>query len=687
MWKARGVFGALLLCQCVTAIIGASAIALGAGSALAQEPSDDPNTTEGWAWPRIKRGEVADFNARCETPALNPRDDKDARWSDDCRKLSIDFLRDLLTTRAPWREAIPFAGIQIKGARIVGDVLDLENAKLIRSISILDSRIEAAIKLVRARTDSLIALDGSLMNGSFDAYGLHIDSDLSFNGTVFKNEVNLSGAKIDGSVDLAGAGVDGKLDASQARIGGYLSMNSDEQNKASFNEVDLVDAKVAGQLTMYGASFNGTLSASLLRVGGNLVAASVGQYRTRFQKVFLLSAEVAGSVMLAGVRFDDGLEAGSLRVGGELSMTGTPENKASFKKVDLTAAKVGGNVLMSGASFDGALEASLLQVGGIMGTKQSSFKGVNLTGAKVTGNIVMIGASFDGALNAEALQVGGDLLMNDGHYADKIVMVLVHVGRDLNLRGASLGDLDLSGASIAGALKLGRTQQATPEKSGTLDLRNAHAGNLEAAQEGAWPPNGQLRLAGFTFGHLGGDRGVEARKQKTGFWDNWLRLDPDYSPTPYTQLAAAFTSSGDRDAAEDIRYLGRERQREAACKDGLRGSCVLQTVLGSVAGYGIGSHTFVVVWWVLAFWVAGALLLWFTVPAAKHHGAVWCCCASLAQLLPVIRISKELTDFFDDPGRTRLKGWQVFVFSALGLVGFLLGGILLVAVSGLTHSS
>jgi hypothetical protein len=246
MWKARGVFGALLLCQCVTAIIGASAITLGAGSALAQEPSDDPNTAEGWAWPRIKRGEVADFNARCETPALNPRDDKDARCSDDCRKLSIDFLRDLLTTRAPWREAIPFAGIQIKGARMVGDVLDLENANLIRSISILDSRIEAAIKLVRARTDSLIALDGSLMNGSFDAYGLHTDSDLSFNGTVFKNGVNLSGAKIDGSVDLAGAGVDGKLDASQARIGGYLSMNSDEQNKASFNEVDLVDAKVCG---------------------------------------------------------------------------------------------------------------------------------------------------------------------------------------------------------------------------------------------------------------------------------------------------------------------------------------------------------------------------------------------------------------------------------------------------------
>jgi len=171
-------------------------------------------------------------------------------------------------------------------------------------------------------------------------------------------------------------------------------------------------------------------------------------------------------------------------------------------------------------------------------------------------------------------------------------------------------------------------------------------------------------------------------------WDNWARLDPDYSPASYAQLATAFTNSGDRDAADDIRYLGRERQREAACEGTWpRGSCFLQTVLGSIAGYGIGTYTFKVLPWVLVFWLAGAALLWWTVPAAKHNGAIWCCCASLAQLLPVITINKELTEFFNDPGRIRLRGWQVFVFSALSLVGLALGTILLVAVSGLTHSS
>ena len=59
----------------------------------------------------------------------------------------------------------------------------------------------------------------------------------------------------------------------------------------------------------------------------------------------------------------------------------------------------------------------------------------------------------------------------------------------------------------------------------------------------------------------------------------------------------------------------------------------------------------------------------------------------LAQLLPVFPINKELSDFFNDPERKSLKGWQVFVFSALGVVGLALGAILLIAVSGLTQNS
>jgi hypothetical protein len=58
---------------------------------------------------------------------------------------------------------------------------------------------------------------------------------------------------------------------------------------------------------------------------------------------------------------------------------------------------------------------------------------------------------------------------------------------------------------------------------------------------------------------------------------------------------------------------------------------------------------------------------------------------SLTRLLPVIEVNKEFTDFFNDPYRQRLTGWQSFIFSLIGLVGWVLGAILIAAVSGLTQ--
>jgi cytoskeletal protein CcmA (bactofilin family) len=603
MCRLHGAFVALSRRPCLTALFSALVLWLGAGllaQVSARASYDDVKTAEGWAWSKIKRGEIANFNDRCRTPILDPAKDDDARWRNKCRRLSAHFLQDLLT-RAPWREATPYDGITVVGARIVGGI-NLENATLLRSVKILTSRIEDGLSLRGARTNSLISLDFSTVNGDFYAHGLRSDSNLFMRyGAVFKKSVRLLGANIDGDIEMTGATVEDTLYSQALRLGGNLFMD-----QANFKKVLLRGAKITGQVAMVGSRFDGELDADSLQVGLSLLMNSEVKKQTSFKEVILRDATIKGNASLDGSVFHDGLDAGSLRVNGNLSMRE----------------------------------------------------------AQCSGNSVYLG--------------------------------FAHVGGNLDLSGANLEILHLMGAAIVGELKLGEPGKPAVWKGpngqhGGLNLYNAHTGYLVDVMD-AWP--GFLALEGFSFDHVGGflgNSGQEMRERGMDWWDGWARLDPHYSPTPYAQLAAIFTSMGDRDAANDIRYLGRERERETTCEKAWRGegwgTCLLQTALGSVSGYGIGSHTFVVVPWVLLFSVAGAALLWWTVPAAKQNGAIWCFCASLAQLLPMFPINKELTEFFNDPERKRLKGWQIFLFSALGVIGLALGAILIIAVSGLTQSS
>jgi hypothetical protein len=201
----------------------------------------------------------------------------------------------------------------------------------------------------------------------------------------------------------------------------------------------------------------------------------------------------------------------------------------------------------------------------------------------------------------------------------------------------------------------------------------------------AWPSEGHLHLDGFAFTRLGGfagDTGLEMRRRGMAWWDVWIRRDPGYSLMPYEQLAAALLAVGDRAAADEIRFLSRVRQHETEKE---WRPWLFSGFLRYAAGFGIGDYTFRVLYWVIGISALGALYLWTCVRAARAHGPIWCFGASLHRLLPVIEINKEFSEFFDDPGRARLTGFQTFVFSAIGMAGWVLGAILVAAVSGLTQ--
>jgi uncharacterized protein YjbI with pentapeptide repeats len=418
----------------------------------------------------------------------------------------------------------------------------------------------------------------------------------------------------------------------------------------------------------------------------------------------IANSRIEGEIDLRHARTDSLIRLNRSLMNGEFSADGMHSESSLFLRdstvfksdVRLVGAKIDGTVTLTGASFEGTLNADKLQVGESLlmrsdDTNMASFKDVDLSGAKIAGQIDMIGAFFGGTLDAESLQVGKDLLMRLVYCAQETNLSFAHVGGNLDLRGASLAGLDLSSASIVRDFRLGGSHTPTGWKGKNgepkaLNLSNAHIGNLADAKY-AWPDQGHLHLNGFRFDHLGGFAGEtepEMRDRGMGWWDNWARLDPDYSPAPYAQLAAALTNAGDRDAADEIRYLGRVRERET--ENGW-GSYIWSGALQYVAGFGIGAYKFRVLWWVLGISLLGALYLRTVVQWVRdeNHGLIWCFGASLSRLLvgilPVVEMNKEFTEFFYDPERNRLTGLQSFIFLTMGYMGWLLSTIVIIAVS------
>jgi hypothetical protein len=284
-------------------------------------------------------------------------------------------------------------------------------------------------------------------------------------------------------------------------------------------------------------------------------------------------------------------------------------------------------------------------------------------------------------------KIGSSVDLQGAVATEAINMAFARIGGNLDISGTTLGELNLFGASIAGELRLGNldrpplAMQWLSERGepGRLILRNTTVANLTDTKY-AWPQEGYLYLDGFSFARLGSHAG-EARARSMKEWDEWIRRDRDYSPVPYEKLTAALVAAGDRDAADEMRYLGRVRQHESE-RNWV--SWISSGFLRYVAGFGIGHYTFIVLIWVFSITVLGGLYLWKCVPETSLHGRIWCCGATLNRLLPVIEINKEFTEFFNDPRRERLTHRESFAFSLIGIVGWLLGLILIAAVAGLT---
>jgi len=601
---------------------------------------DELAPSEAWAWGQIRAGTVADFNAHFDK-TLDPSDPEG--WGDN-RKLGAGFLRRIFF-EPTYRDEIPVEGVRIVGA-FLPDGQILRAVRLDKHVSLERCLSEKTIDFEGLQTESFLSVDGSRVvattdPASINLAGAHVEKELSLGkGATFEGDVILVGAKIDGQLILMGSTFEQIVNANGLRVGQGLFMNKGTTFKG---EVVLATAKIGGLLTMRGATFSQKLEATSLQVGGDL----------------LMDEEAT---------FDGDVNLLSAKIGGHLSMVGSIFGKS----VAVTGAQVGQSLLLhNGATFKGD---------------------VNLVGTKIEHNFSMDHTTFDGMVNADSLRVGEHLFIRHAIFRKPTSLIFARVGGNLDLRGTTFVNLDLTGTTIAKDLRLagqGSTVKwdAPGQDNAAFKLRNVQVGALQDSPD-SWPF--AIDLEGFSYGHVGGLGAAgtdDARNRSVADWTAWLKKSSPYGPQPYVQLANVLIAAGRRDHADAIRFAGRERERSEAWRQRRWRQWLWLTVLSSIYCYGIGLYTFRVLWWIAGSVLAGTAVLWIWAPIARAKGLLWCVGASLDRLLPIVQLNKEFSDFFFDPGRVRLDGFVIGSFAALGLWGWFLGLLLIGAVSGLTKKS
>ena len=550
-----------------------------------------------WVWKEICEGRAADFNSLLGDK-FEPTDPAHQdKWSDERRMLGPRFLETIFLYE-PFRSAIPHSGVHINGA-IFRHAINLQNGKINRPMILIHSAFKLPFRLDHVTTASVVVFDGSKFTDKLSMNSVTVRANLFIRKQAEFQEVDLTGADIGGQIDMSGSTFQGKLTMDSVSVGESLLMGE----QAEFQEVNLIGADIGGQLNMSGSRFRGKLTMDSLSVGTNLFM----------------------------------------------------REQAEFQEVSLKGADIDGQIDMSGSTFQGKLTMDSISVDeGLFMDKQGEFQEVRLVGAKIGGNLSMDGSRFQDKLIMDSISVGQSIFMwaQDKSQAElqEVDLTFSHIGGSLDVRGAELWKLILTGAQVDDDLVLGSpeatvTWTVSKDKGNEpnpprLTLQNTTIGALQD-NKASWPSELQLELEGFTYGRLGGLQagGKEMPHQRGSDWYiAWLARDQSYSPQPYQHLARILNASGHEGMANDILFVSRERER-AESGPGEFKWWVLSALQFTI-GYGYGWRYFGALGWVAFFTLLGTgILCWKKEPHDKGEKlGFW---YSLDMLLPIIRLREK----------------------------------------------
>ncbi|GLZ33069.1 oxidoreductase [Lentzea sp. NBRC 105346] len=605
-------------------------------------------------------------------------------------------------------------GLSGRNMRVTSDLVLEAGFTSDGTVDLTDASVEGTLRLAGAvlRGNAAHALLGARLrvSGSVQAIAMRA-----------YGEVRLRGSNVGGSVHLGGArlmnpGADA-LEASGIVVAGNLFCNAEGGRFTTDGRLLLDGARIGGNLEFTGARLHSnqgvndrvlviphgladeaaTLVADRVRVEGNL---ELDNGFTSTGTVRLPNAVVGGYLRLSGAeigpkeiaeevdgdvtnRIPVALHADGLQVRGDVEARGTPNGDGkrsrplhTYGQVRLSNAHIRGSASMSGVVLHGpgidVLFADRIQVGGTLFLRGIQVKGsirlqnanigstLDCSGAQLTMPRLRPNGTLKPSLDARVTTIGKDLLCSRGFRAVGGVRIrLGEVGKMATFSDSKLGGpdteiaLNMYGLTVH-QLRLHMADENTPQ--GRVILGRLKATSVTDGP-GLWAATGGVEVNDFTFQGINAEPEVPVSTRL-----EWLlKIQPDFAPGPYEQLAAMYRDGGEEELAQQVQL---EKQRRRYSELGRAGR-----VWGFLQRWtvGYGYRPWLAILWLGIFWLGGSL--WFlTHPMTRLNTdqlPVWNpWLVSLDLLIPII-------DFGQD-GRWQFTGASQWISALLVAIGWIL---------------